>query len=1198
MTREPTLRAGRGLVTAVLGGAAVLSWSAQSDHAVAALGWTVVSSVVALLVLALLPAESGLRVGPRHGVGDAMVPRALLVIVGAGVALVAGASEVATLVALAAGVLAIAVEPIVVRLSRARLPWARHLPGVPDTQHRSWALWMLLPASLVGPFAAALVAADVLAPLAWAGLTLLGVAPVAALLLRGVLGQARAPRQRSVVARALRSYDAEFLIYTARPDDASYQVKMWLPYLERTGRRYAVVARTVEAAAPLAALTDAPVVLRATNRDLDELLTPSLGAVFYVNASSGNNSMVRYSQLTHVYLGHGDSDKPPSYNPTHAMYDRIFAAGQGAVDRYPAHGVTISPERFDIVGRPQAEAIDVVDPAGGVQAATPTVVYAPTWRGHVAETMLQSLPVGESIVRALLDRGARVIFRPHPFSYHFEDDAVTIGRIHAMLQADAQETGRVHLWGPAAESERSIVDCINESDAMVSDVSSVVSDYLFSRKPFVMMAISTPVEDFASAYPVARGAYVVGGDLAGLPAALDALLGDDPLAPERAAVRAYYLGDFGPDGYAEHFVEAARRAIDATDPVARLSGQARVLDDETSADLDVVGASAEPGDGADEPGRGSAESVERPIGGFPAQERKAGGSAAAQLMARARTVLGRPEGQRVFRPLRNLVPALVTAGVAALGAPRAVVGVLAAVSAVLLGSWLRETVGARRDPRALRAGVERDAEAWLLLLVALAWTGGDPWALAALGAAVAVGAETGGLQRWRGVVATHLPGLRVAQADAPRAAGAAVLVRLVAFVAVLLEILVPLPSVVVLAMTAAALVVSVLAFVAAWAQARRSARDEDELASLVEGYGPQFAVYFASNGGARYQYGMWEQYFQRIGRPFIVITRTPAMARAIAELTSAPVIHRPTLRSLDEVDPAGMSTVFYVNNATRNTHMVERPGLTHVWLNHGDSEKPACYNPVHGIYHVIFAAGQAAIDRYSRHGVTIPAEKFRIVGRPQVEHIAPARGPVEDLEVKTVLYAPTWVGPYKDTEVYSLPVADELLRTLLRRDDVRVLFRAHPLNYGQDAGRELVSRAQEILARDARETGRQHLWGPAAEEDLTIEECFNLSDAMISDVSAVVSDYLKSRKPMAIMAMERSVDTIHAEVPAARAAYVVPGDLAGLEDRLTELLVTDPLQAEREAMLRYYLGDFSEGDYAAGFLDAAREIIDAGRRRP
>jgi hypothetical protein len=44
---------------------------------------------------------------------------------------------------------------------------------------------------------------------------------------------------------------------------------------------------------------------------------------------------------------------------------------------------------------------------------------------------------------------------------------------------------------------------------------------------------------------------------------------------------------------------------------------------------------------------------------------------------------------------------------------------------------------------------------------------------------------------------------------------------------------------------------------------------------------------------------------------------------------------------------------------------------------------------VHAIYDLIFTAGQAGIDRYARHGVSIPAEKFRIVGRPQVELIRP-----------------------------------------------------------------------------------------------------------------------------------------------------------------------------------------------------------------
>src|SRR3712207_8831453 len=49
--------------------------------------------------------------------------------------------------------------------------------------------------------------------------------------------------------------------------------------------------------------------------DLDRYVVPSLRAALYVNASSANGALVRFQHLTHVYIGHGDSDKPPSYNP-------------------------------------------------------------------------------------------------------------------------------------------------------------------------------------------------------------------------------------------------------------------------------------------------------------------------------------------------------------------------------------------------------------------------------------------------------------------------------------------------------------------------------------------------------------------------------------------------------------------------------------------------------------------------------------------------------------------------------------------------------------------------------------------------------------------------------------------------------------------------------------------------------------------
>ena len=60
-----------------------------------------------------------------------------------------------------------------------------------------------------------------------------------------------------------------------------------------------------------------------------------------------------------------------------------------------------------------------------------------------------------------------------------------------------------------------------------------------------------------------------------------------------------------------------------------------------------------------------------------------------------------------------------------------------------------------------------------------------------------------------------------------------------------------------------------------------------------------FAVYFASTVGAGYQVGMWLPYFMRIGRPFVIITRTAPMLAEIersvpSTASTVPLIYRPT----------------------------------------------------------------------------------------------------------------------------------------------------------------------------------------------------------------------------------------------------------------------------------------------------------------
>src|SRR5699024_2429364 len=152
-------------------------------------------------------------------------------------------------------------------------------------------------------------------------------------------------------------HEPRFALYFSAPAGSEYQVRMWLPYLERIGEPWVIILRERRYLNTLAAQTTAPVVVATSLSDLGQAMTPSLTTVFYVNNIFKNAHCVRFGECTHVQLLHGDSDKAPSFNPVTAMYDKVIVAGEAGVDRYAKHGVDIPREKFEIVGRPQVEDI-------------------------------------------------------------------------------------------------------------------------------------------------------------------------------------------------------------------------------------------------------------------------------------------------------------------------------------------------------------------------------------------------------------------------------------------------------------------------------------------------------------------------------------------------------------------------------------------------------------------------------------------------------------------------------------------------------------------------------------------------------------------------------------------------------------------------------------------------------------------------
>jgi hypothetical protein len=514
-------------------------------------GYAWLAAALAVAAAAALLVDRRLR--PRAGTSVESVVLGTGAIIGAerllagppGVALVLAACAMLGLVTLEHPLRAIA--DLEVRVAHLRLrrwwpPVGRHLPTV----NIALALAMAGCAGLsVEPW-----------PVAGAGLAT-GAAAGAEVTsaLRRRLRPSNGP---SELRRALERHQPTFVLYFSGPPGSAYQVTMWLPYLERIGRPYFVMLREAEFLPTVAAATSAPVVVCPTLAAIDQAMVPSLKTAFYVNHAAKNGNCVRFSNLTHIQIHHGDSDKATSYTAVSAMFDRNFVAGQAAIDRYERHGVAIPRDRFRIVGRPQVEAVRRA--AAHVRDLVErTVLYAPTWTGHFTDVNYSSLPAAERLIRHLLEWKATVILRPHPYSWRNPESARQLAGLEAILMEDVALTGRRHIFGAKVMERLSMTECMNRSDALVSDVSSVASDYLYSGKPMALTDMVGAGADFARNFPMARAAYVLDSDMANVDDVLTDLLQEDPLHGVRAAIRSYYLGDLPVEGYAATFVTEARR---------------------------------------------------------------------------------------------------------------------------------------------------------------------------------------------------------------------------------------------------------------------------------------------------------------------------------------------------------------------------------------------------------------------------------------------------------------------------------------------------------------------------------------------------------------------------------------------------------------------------------------------------------------
>jgi hypothetical protein len=355
----------------------------------------------------------------------------------------------------------------------------------------------------------------------------------------------------------LHELDPEVIVYmSAAAGQSRYILNQWLPALAAMSRRGMILVREESNVAPIGD-TALPIIYAPATRDVERFVLPGVKTAMYVANSGRNVQLLREPAIKHVFLNHGDSDKATSANPVSRVYDEVWVAGQAAIDRYGAAGVKIPAEGFAVIGRPQVEGLPV-GPRKDREA--PRVLYAPTWEGVYEEVNYSSLEVaGEQMIAGILAErpDVAVIFKPHPATGTYRRELRAAQRRVERLLRESPDSDRHLIVG--AESPHTLNDCFAMADVLISDISSVVTDFLHTERPIL---VSNPLglewDAFRRMFPTQRASYVVGPEFAALVAILGVALGEDPLARSRKKMKGHVLGDL-PDGPLRAFDENVDR---------------------------------------------------------------------------------------------------------------------------------------------------------------------------------------------------------------------------------------------------------------------------------------------------------------------------------------------------------------------------------------------------------------------------------------------------------------------------------------------------------------------------------------------------------------------------------------------------------------------------------------------------------------
>ncbi|CAM3890375.1 CDP-glycerol glycerophosphotransferase family protein [Vibrio aquimaris] len=350
----------------------------------------------------------------------------------------------------------------------------------------------------------------------------------------------------------------------------------------------------------------------------------------------------------------------------------------------------------------------------------------------------------------------------------------------------------------------------------------------------------------------------------------------------------------------------------------------------------------------------------------------------------------------------------------------------------------------------------------------------------------------------------------------------------------------------------------------------------------------KYDVAFYMSGGydSIYQYNVWKCIIsEMLSRGIRVVT----IHRSISTYTHCKHVGECKFLSFDLDDligfyaSKGVKVILYPNNRMKNFQSLSYNGATHVFINHGESEKSSMFSNQAKAYDYVFVAGELAKERYIRHVANIDERKLIKVGRPQLDFIETAKLEIPKNK-KVVLYAPTWEGTHQEMNYSSIGEdAYEMVSKFIANENYFLLYKPHPSLGSKSTIHKKYHR--KIIDLVDKEKNSLFFNG------ININALYCYVDFAIFDNSSVIIDYLSTEKPYVIVDRFYVDRNEHVpEMAKGNNILVNENELYSLPLTIPDLIRGHDLERARSKRL-LYLGDLSVNESTELFISEIKKRL-------